>query len=1105
MTTNIGNVVLVSCNEQLVTHFASDPRGYAGVLFQNHLISEETNQEIQLDKTNTAKARMLVLELQAKVKSFPGTYDKFITILRERNERHDDDLISALTDKYKELEAVDQTNSAETEVPVEPQRIVATMDYEDQAGGELTPRSVSTSSSGIESLTASDSNTDRTFFNFQCGCGKCTILGHVTGRDKCLSSKPPQIKRFTRDTPCSENRVSSTEISYSTFKTALHNETQNIHSKFCSLLTNTITNLEKQYDITKVKQYVQALLTPQGSYFNKIYRKPSEEILIRDVTSFSELSDYLQNNFCSWFNYSLISAIREEFLFSNKNDPSLVRYEHFFQQYINRRCFLFVDDFGPQPSHIESVEITCKIDVDFDAITFDQIQKLKLVFVNCWGQLLPHQVLNLKHVQEGCTELVFRVPAYFRHVYSQLSPEQMQHLKENAFIEVKIGQQVILKAEVNSTKKLLKAFGQDGGDLTSALALLIGLDPTVDVSSIRDSDGMTLLHLACRWDWSKWGLLVTQLVKTHHHNVSVVNEDGDTPLHTAARFNNKGAAEYLLELSDVNARNNDGLTAFNIAHQKQHQNVLRGLVECDEILANIPMGNFNKIEDIHRTSINTLTDALPMPLSADESTSTEEDSCNSTTGVSTVERTSPAVSVSLPHQSRAERYGRTIRSRNLQSDDSEPDQQYTLIDQTKDSKASECIKNPTIPEKNPPTYNPPRSPAKTSLQWQSIPRGSIPDLHTQPNDSDLEGLINSKRKHQWDTMKAMASYFCHVCFKICQCHTLNIIERKAASICLCFVMGVLFTMVIFACALSFTILNDQESKPFGGSVHITQLIQQSVLPIARVGPNVKQLTINEITNTNISIHFNISNCDDIRKENSTIYEEGILTPEENTPIYELYTQYNVSLRLEIHLSANYNSSECPVVLVVFDNVDEYKSFLHNGTWMFTYMEYCIKNDNFSISISLQKSSYYFIGVHIEDNLNVIDSISYRINGWNKENSKNSFISLCSMISSTTVCNVVFDRYIPVTPKLCIIGIVPKRNFTNEVTEAEILYSYSNFLYTEELIILLWISFFIIVLLWSLVLVFYKIKTNTKFTTNSLQISPKRHRSFQNSNSFESQI
>ena len=176
-----------------------------------------------------------------------------------------------------------------------------------------------------------------------------------------------------------------------------------------------------------------------------------------------------------------------------------------------------------------------------------------------------------------------------------------------------------VQAEVNSTKKLLKAFGQDGGDPTSALASLIGLDPTVDVSSIRDSDGMTLLHLACRWDWSKWGLLVTQLVETHHHSVSVVNEDGDTPLHTAARFNNKGAAEYLLELSDVNARNNDGLTAFDIAYQKQHQEVLRVLVECDEIFSNIPIISDPIIststhdvsqsdEPIHGTS----SDSLPM-------------------------------------------------------------------------------------------------------------------------------------------------------------------------------------------------------------------------------------------------------------------------------------------------------------------------------------------------------------------------------------------------------------------------------------------------------------------------------------------------------------
>ncbi len=311
-----------------------------------------------------------------------------------------------------------------------------------QAGGELTHRSVSTSSSGIESFMASDF---RDLISFQCGCGKCTILGYVTGRDKCGSSKPPQIKRCTRDTPCSNNRLSPTEISYSKFKTALSEETKYIHSKFCSLLTNTITNLENQYDVTKVKQYVQALLQPRESYYSPLYRSPSEEILLRDITSFRELSDFLQNNFCSWFNYSLISVIREEFLFPYEDDQALQRYERSFRQCVNRRCFLYVDDFGPQPSHIPSVEITCKIDDDFQTITYDQIQRLELVLMKCWEQIIPRQVLNLKYVRDGCIELVFRVPAYFRHVHDQLSLEQMQHLRENAFIEVKIGQQVLLK------------------------------------------------------------------------------------------------------------------------------------------------------------------------------------------------------------------------------------------------------------------------------------------------------------------------------------------------------------------------------------------------------------------------------------------------------------------------------------------------------------------------------------------------------------------------------------------------------------------------------------------------------------------------------------
>ena len=296
-------------------------------------------------------------------------------------------------------------------------------------------------------------------------------------------------------------------------------------------------------------------------------------------------------------------------------------------------------------------------------------------------------------------------------------------------------------------------------------------------------------------------------------------------------------------------------------------------------------------------------------------------------------------------------------------------------------------------------------------------------------------------------------------------------------------------ILIFAVTTIFTaiLILGQESNSFGGSVHITQLIQQSVLPIARVGLNVKQLTINEIANTQIiPIYFNISNCDDIRKENSTIYEEGILTPEENTPIYELYTEYIASLRLQIQLSADYNNSsdqECPVVLVVFDNVDEYKSFLNNGNWMFTYMEYCIKNDNFSISIMLAGNSYYFFGVHFEANSHVMGDITYCINGWKEENSTSSFTSLCSITSTaTTECNHNFDSSVN-APELCIVGVVPKRNASDVVRKVKIQYSYSILSSMALLFLLgLWLLLITSFLLWLLVPIFYNCCKKLKYCT-----------------------
>ncbi len=295
--------------------------------------------------------------------------------------------------------------------------------------------------------------------------------------------------------------------------------------------------------------------------------------------------------------------------------------------------------------------------------------------------------------------------------------------------------------------------------------------------------------------------------------------------------------------------------------------------------------------------------------------------------------------------------------------------------------------------------------------------------------------------------------------------------------------GILYFAVLFVLLMYIT----TNPPVYEGSVHIAQLIQPSILPIALIGPDVLQLTLTEIPNTQIiPIYFNISNCDDIRKENSTIYEEGILTPEENTPIYELYAQYNVSLMLKFQLSADYNSSECPVVLVVFNDVKEYESFLHNGSWTFTYMEYCIKNDNFSISIILAANSYYFFGVHFEANTHVIGNITYRINGWKEENSTSSFTSLCSITSTaiTAACNHNFGSFVS-TPDLCIVGVVPKRNASDVVRKAEIQYSYSSF--SSKNTLLFWLMAIMLFILWLLVPILYNYYKKLKTNRQKLQI------------------
>ena len=127
---------------------------------------------------------------------------------------------------------------------------------------------------------------------------------------------------------------------------------------------------------------------------------------------------------------------------------------------------------------------------------------------------------------------------------------------------------------VHLKDRILKTFRDDD---TSKLRGY--LDSIPDVNSIKDSDGMSLLHLACCRDWSLWEETIKSLVEKHKCDITVVNKNGDTPLHLASELNNVGAISYFGTFAscDLSKKNNSGSSPLDIAKEKGHSEVINEL------------------------------------------------------------------------------------------------------------------------------------------------------------------------------------------------------------------------------------------------------------------------------------------------------------------------------------------------------------------------------------------------------------------------------------------------------------------------------------------------------------------------------------------------
>ena len=165
-------------------------------------------------------------------------------------------------------------------------------------------------------------------------------------------------------------------MSYSKYKLALENLAKDMQNRYQSLLLDTLDGLKDlKYDIETVKYRVTLLLKPKGArkvQYSLIYKSQLKGQL-KDVRSYEELIEYLENNYCAWFNVDLIESIRQVFVLKNKQtqDSILSAYKEHSKKYLARCCLKNVA--GNETIYI------CKFPTDFREVNIKPKQTLLFV------------------------------------------------------------------------------------------------------------------------------------------------------------------------------------------------------------------------------------------------------------------------------------------------------------------------------------------------------------------------------------------------------------------------------------------------------------------------------------------------------------------------------------------------------------------------------------------------------------------------------------------------------------------------------------------------------------------------------------------------------
>jgi len=273
---------------------------------------------------------------------------------------------------------------------------------------------------------------------FKCGCGECDLATYL--EKGCPSSLEdtefPYL--FPKKLSRSEDRL---------LKWNLKKASRKILQKFASLERNTISMLkEKEVPLDEVKNYVFTL----GVMYESVYKdKPlllQEKDKIEKVQDFGSLF-FILKDYYSWFSFSIIDTLREEFLFhgNTRDDERLNTYKTDFQNYCRHRVFECPKSMFPNSNTEGFTPLIVKVDDDFNMYNLNCVVEFQSSILEILG--LSMHTLQLCNVTDGCVTVVFRIPCWLADVITT-SSEQQQKLVHIGVKQLRVATRILYEDEV---------------------------------------------------------------------------------------------------------------------------------------------------------------------------------------------------------------------------------------------------------------------------------------------------------------------------------------------------------------------------------------------------------------------------------------------------------------------------------------------------------------------------------------------------------------------------------------------------------------------------------------------------------------------------------